>query len=144
MAYPKVGYDDYLRLAVEKNLKFLHGPDEIPSDRLDRALWQCRVTGEIESRSYHSVLTDKSPFGSHGQKFVHEFIPKYRELAQELGIELLFDPTVDIGPRHTKTPVKWRGKTGHVVVASYHELGYGKIKESLAERLGILDAEAVS
>lgn len=136
MAFPKIGYDDYLRLANEKELNFLHRADELPPDRSAHALWQCRRTGEIIARSYHQVLTGGDT-GSHGQNFLIEYIPKYRELASQLGIEFLFDETVDVGPSNTKSPVKWRGANGDVVVTSYHSLAYGKITKKLAEALGL-------
>lgn len=138
MPYPKVGYDDYLREAEKHQLRFLHAPDQLPDRKEEPALWQCRITGQIFARSYANVLADEYP--SPGQKFIHDYLPKFNERAAELGIEFLYDPATDYAPASVKDPCKWRGPNGNVVVASYYDLAYGYIKQALKDKLGISDA----
>lgn len=137
MPLPKVDYTDYLRVAHENSLRFLHDPDELPLHRTDKALWQCLVTGLPFARSYHHVLAD--PYPSPGQMYWAQYGHLYRETADKLGIEFVFDETVDLAPGSTKQPVKWRGKSGRIVVTDLASLAYRPITKKLKEQLGLAD-----
>lgn len=137
MPLPKVGYQDYIILAHNKNLIFLHNPDELPDSRTTPALWQCRLTGEIFKRSYHNVMHDDYP--SPGQKFAADHLPKYWERAAQLGIEFLFNPELDKAPSDSRQPMKWRGRNGNVVIAGYDELTYRPITHKLMTALGLTE-----
>jgi hypothetical protein len=148
----KTNYEDYLKLALQHRLRLLNRADELPPSVYHRALWQCLVTGESFARTYHQIKHHSDPaegeYPSPGQHYVANYLKNYYVLAEQLGIEFIYDPVHDLAPYSVKTEVKWRGrpiqnKDGtierRIVVASYHQLAYGQIRKDHRRDLGLTE-----
>lgn len=123
-----VSYEHYIAKGHANQMRLLMQPDELPTDLDYPVLWQCLVTGAIESRSYHALpkrAGENGEYGSHGQLYWARHRKDYEELAAELGIEFVYDEAHDYAPSHTRSDVKWRNALGQVFVSSLHKLKYG-------------------
>lgn len=135
-----ISYEHYLAKGHLNRLRLLMRPEQLPESLMTPVLWQCLVTGSIEDRSYHALPNQPGAggkYGSHGQLYWAHHKHEYYELAEELGIEFVYDETYDFAPYETRCPVKWRGRTGAIVTASLHKLKYGKMPMYLAKLLGL-------
>lgn len=144
MANIHISYEHYLAKGQANHLRLLMRPEQLPESLFTPVLWQCLLTGSIEDRSYHAIPNfpgEKGKYGSHGQLYWANYSQEYKTLAQKLGIEFLYDEIYDFAPSDTRSPVKWRGRTGNVVTASLHKLKYGKMPHYLRLLLAISDEE---
>lgn len=123
-----VSYEHYLARGHANQLRLLMQPDELPESLDYPVLWQCQVTGTIESRSYHAlpkVAGENGEYGSHGQLYWARHRQAYYDLADQLGITFVYDETHDYAPSSTRSDVKWRNALNQIFVASLHKLKYG-------------------
>ena len=146
-------HEDYAAAAAAKNLDFIgelydkkellrlssefdyyvHG--SIPAYAVDSTNWRCRLTGKIMNKRI--AVVKRSRYGSRYQREFWDFHAKYKKLAQRLGILFLYDPAIEFFPVTTKTPCRWRGREGQLVLACYHDLGYNFITTDLRGQLGL-------
>lgn len=145
-----VAYEHYMARGHANQLRLLMQPDELP-DNLDYpVLWQCLVTGSIESRAYHALpkrAGEKGPdgkpqYGSHGQFYWANYRQDYYVLAEKLGIEFVYDETHDYAPSSTRSDVKWRNALGQIFVVSIHKLKHGKMPKYLKQMIEGVRADA--
>ena len=146
-------HEDYVAAATLKNLDFIgelydkrqlrrlssefdyyvHG--SIPDYAVDSTNWRCRLTGRIMNKRI--AVVKRSAYGSRYQREFWETHNKYKNLAQRLGITFLYDPAIEFFPVTTKIPCRWLSREGHLVLASYHDLGYNIISADLRGQLGL-------
>ena len=141
----KLTYEDYLALAAKCGVEFLHQEDELPFNVDTNALWRDIQSGQTFRRTYH-IMQDQFRNGeptSPQERFRKEYLPDFYKLAEKLGIEFIYDPTVDVCPASTKDYCKWRGRNGNVVIASYHQLAYQDIPAKVKAELGLDDRVAI-
>lgn len=145
MSKARLTYKDYTNMAAEKGLVFVGrvAPDSVNTT----TRWQCRLTGEIMAKKYTSVK--QAAYGSTYQRTYKESLKRYRKLAKKLGIEFLYEPgheskrpsektKFQLFPKTTKDISYWKGPSGKIVEATYHQLAYGnKIPNEVADALGI-------
>ena len=121
-----------LRLATEFDY-YVYGPT--PDYSINATNWRCRLTGKIMNKQI--AVVKRSKYGSRYQREFWDTHEKYKQLAQRLGILFLYDPASEFFPVTTKTPCRWRGREGQLVLASYHDLGYDIITVDRRTQLGI-------
>lgn len=145
MGKARLTMEDYVKMANSKGLVFTGRV--APSSVNTTTRWQCRLTGVEMNKKYTSVK--QSEFGSTYQRTYHESLEKYEELADRLGITFMYEPghesklpsnktKFQLFPPTTKDISYWKGPSGEVVAATYHQLAYGdKIPNHIANALGI-------
>lgn len=129
MVRPSLQRSDYEALAKKRELIFLD--NTVPYDTRVPCNWKCIHCGSEKAISYRSLKAASVGCMCQSAKSFTE--ADYHKLGESLGI--MWEP--DIFPKNTKTPTFWRGTNGKLVMASYHDLGYGVIKKSLVQELGI-------
>jgi hypothetical protein len=131
-------FEHYTVKAHLNNLELLMRPDEIPATTDEPALWRCKITGIIFDRSFHTTPSSQSANSSPGQRYWQKYKNEYYKVAAYYGLEFIYDPLIDYAPYDTRTPVKWRTRSGQCVVLSLHTLKYGKkLRKAVAKMLGI-------
>jgi hypothetical protein len=130
-------YGEYMELAAKKGLTFLG--EVTPRSVFTETTWRCNYCGKVMNKAYRSVK--EAPQGCFCQAKKTKGIEKYHQLAKSLGIEFVAEK--GNYPRNTKVKTLWRGPSGEIVEASYHDIGYGYISEAMKERLGINEVRNV-
>jgi len=123
---------ELLRLATEFGYYVCGGT---PRYAVNSTNWRCRLTGKIMNKQI--AVVKRAEFGSRYQREFWETRDKYNALAERLGIIFLYNPGIEFFPVTTKTPCRWRGRDGSLVIASYHDLGYDIITVNRRSQLGI-------
>lgn len=137
MSRKKVSLADYVSLAERRLLAFV-GP--MPDNKATTTLWRCLLTNAEVRKSYASVIS--AQYGSRYQRHYAQNLEKYQALADRLDIEFVYEEGEDYFPKNNKAKARWRGRGGgEIVVVSYHEIGYGFIKQELCDRLGLIYRE---
>jgi hypothetical protein len=129
----RLTYEEYVEAGEDKGLIFIG--QEVPNNVVTPTDWRCKLTGVEMRKSYSAVKN--YPYGSRYQRNFDENYQRYLDLAAELGIEFLYEAHREYFPATTKDIARWRGPSGTVVEASFHQLGYGRISRELCEELGI-------
>ncbi len=127
--------DTRRRLELDFDFYVCGGP---PPYAVDPTYWRCRLTGKVMHKAVAAV--QRSKYGSRYQRsFYGEggTFQKYKNLAARLVITFLYDPNIEFFPITTKTPCRWRSRSGDIVIASYHDLGYTIITLERQSQLGI-------
>lgn len=145
MSKARLTMQDYVDMADEKGLVFTGRV--APASVNTTTRWQCRLTGDVMNKKYTSVK--QAEFGSTYQRTYYESLANYKALAERLGIEFLYEEghearlpskknRYQLFPKTTKDISYWRGPSGRIVEATYHQLAYGeKIPNAVADGLGI-------
>jgi len=124
------GRPDYIRLGRSKGLSFID--TKTPSTIRKKSHWRCRRCGLEHHKSYIAVRD-----GEYGCRCQNELTlneEQYYKLANDLQIQ--YAPQ-DFIPRNNKQKVRWIGRNGKEVMASYHELAYGHISKRLVKALAL-------
>lgn len=120
---------DYIQAGNEKNLKY-DNPTP-PRNVHESVRWVCKNCGEVHYKGIRTVrISQTGCLNCSPPNALTE--NDYHKLARKLKITFL-GPL----PPNNKTKTSWRGRTGNVVDASYHDLSYNGPKQSLIMELGI-------
>jgi hypothetical protein len=124
----------YITRGNEVKLKF-EGP--LPARVTDKTNWTCLRCGKKHFKTYRALCL--RPNGCRCGSATTHNPSKYQEAAAKLGIE--FIPTSGLLPPNTKTKTQWRGPSGEIVSATYHEIAY-KMSKRTEYLLGLTPAPA--
>ena len=125
-------WSDYKNLGESKDLKFLES--FTPRNHTTKCRWRCLLCGREMVKSYR-IVSDK-PVSCYCRSTRTLDVSKYHALANRLGITFL--PEDGNLPQNNKDMVKWLGRSGETVEASYFELyRVNRIPKRLKEPLGL-------
>jgi len=145
MGKARLTMQDYVEMANSRGLIFTGRV--APASVNTTTRWQCRLTGKTMNKKYTSVK--QSEWGSIYQRSYDDSLQAYKDLATRLGIEFVYEEgheskapsakkATQLFPATTKDLSFWRGPSGRIVAATYHQLAYGdKIPAHVAKALGV-------
>lgn len=120
MTHARKTTSDYFNLASHKGVRFKDA--QAPATVDVSCNWTCVRCGREMNKSYRYLKSQN--MGCRCYATAREDEQRYHDLAAELGIEWVYNRDSDYFPMNTKTPTSWRGPSGNIVNAPYHELAY--------------------
>ena len=133
MGRPSLTHEDYVRAATEKDLIL---QTDIVAENIkyttDRNIkWMCIHCGRIHQKAYRSVKV--ANYGCVCQYPRSRKIGDYHDVEELYGIKMA---ELQFNPYNTKEQIKWIGRNGNEVWASYWQLVHQPNLEILAQ-LGV-------